>query len=79
MAAHASMLQVSTPHGEASTTNMEPLVNALTDGTNWEGGLLARNVMNRKNNDFPEAMYPEKAIDNEDRQAEWLSVKNINV
>ena len=42
MAAHAYMLQVLASQGEASAANMEPLVNALTDGTKWEGKLLAR-------------------------------------
>ena len=47
MAAHAFMLQVSACQGEASAANMEPLVDALTYGTKWEGKLSARNVMNR--------------------------------
>ena len=58
LATHTPMLQVSASQGEASAANMGPLVKSLTDGTKWEGKLLARHVMNRKKNDFPEAMYP---------------------
>ena len=78
LAVHSTMMQVSALEGEASAPKMKTVVRALTQHTNWDGKIKDYYAWRRKRMDFPELTVLNKAMNHEDRRAEWLTVKNIN-
>ncbi len=78
LAIHATMQQVTAGGGEASGKGMREVIEAMTDGTEWEGKFDAKYAWRRTRSEHPELFIPAKAKNHEDRRMEWLTAQNIN-
>ncbi len=76
LATHSAMMQVAA-EGEASSVKIKSLAEGWVAETKWEGKMNIEYVWRKTCTKHPEILNPVKAKNNEDRQVEWLTYKNI--
>ena len=77
LAMQAAMMQASGA-GEAKYSIMKDTIEAMTVGTKHAGTLDPKYTFRKARTDHPEIFNPVKAINDDDRQIEWMSCDNFN-
>jgi hypothetical protein len=76
LACHSVMMQAS-GEGEVSSLKMRAISSAITLGTKFENKFSSDYLWQKTRFDHPCLICPAKAINNEDRQVNWLTYQKI--
>ena len=77
LARETAMMQAS-GEGEATTAKLCRVLDAATTGTEHAGKFNSKYVVKRAKRYHPHIFQPRKAISDDDRQVEWMTVSNVD-